>query len=181
MSKQSFCLKNRGQQKPFRTLAMIIISSLLTVIVNAQSDSLQKQINEQVWKDFITGFSNYDTDKFMSVHSKDMMRVTQDNKSIQNYTQYYEEYRKGDARSKQSGYQRDIELRFTNRMATSHQAFEIGYYKTTSIRGEKKNSFYGKFHVALKKENGVWKILLDTDTSQGVTAEEFEKAQKMQQ
>jgi hypothetical protein len=48
-------------------------------------------------------------------------------------------------------------------MASNDQAFEVGYYKTTSaniVSGEKRNG-YGKFHVLLGKENGVWKILMD--------------------
>jgi hypothetical protein len=33
-------------------------------------------------------------------------------------------------------------------------------------------TFYGKFLVILRKENGTWKILVDTDSSEGGTVNE---------
>jgi len=51
-------------------------------------------------------------------------------------------------------------------IASNAKAFEVGYYKTTSTNtqtGEKRTG-YGKFHVLLRKENAVWKILVDADT-----------------
>lgn len=88
--------------------------------------------------------------------------------------------RSGDERDKQNNRKRSIELRFTNRMASADRAFDIGYYKTTYHLPGGDRSFYGKFHVALRKENGTWKILLDTDTGKDVTAEHFNAAPPMQ-
>jgi ketosteroid isomerase-like protein len=33
-------------------------------------------------------------------------------------------------------------------------------------------SLYGRFHVVLRKENGVWKILVDKDSSEGRSIDE---------
>ncbi len=68
---------------------------------------------------------------------------------------------------------RQLGLRFTERIANDNQAMEVGIYKviitdkTGNIR-----TFYGRFHVALRKENGVWKILVDTDSSEGNSIDE---------
>jgi hypothetical protein len=59
-------------------------------------------------------------------------------------------------------------MRFIQRIASDGKAFEVGYYKTSSTNsttGEKRTG-YGKFHVLLRKENGVWKILMDADASE---------------
>lgn len=147
----------------------------------AQSGNLQREIDEQVWKPFIESFSQNNTDKFMSVHSKDMMRVTQDDKKILSYSEYAAQQRAGDERDKANNRKRSIELRFTNRIANGDKAFDIGYYKTTYHMPGGNRDFYGRFHVSFKKENGQWKITLDTDNGQDVTAANFNAAPPMTQ
>lgn len=154
------------------TFAAILFSFILV----AQSGNLQREIDEQVWKPFIESFNQNNTEKFMSVHSKDVMRVTQDDKKMLNWNEYSSSMRSGDEADKKNNRKRSLELRFTNRIASGDKAFDIGYYKTTYHLAGGDRSFYGKFHVALRKENGQWKILLDTDTSKDVTAEHFNAA-----
>lgn len=68
-----------------------ILSTILVVAITltttAQSGNAQREIDEQVWKPFIESFSQNNTEKFMSVHSKDVMRVTQDDKKIINWNE----------------------------------------------------------------------------------------------
>lgn len=145
----------------------MILYCFFAVSVNAQKDSLQKEINEQVWKPFIKAFSQADTDVFMTVHSKDMTRVLQDSKIVRNYDEYYLQNKRGDERAKQGNRKRNIELRFIQRIAGNGRGFEVGYYKTTYIAADgKSQSFYGKFHVLLRKEDGKWKILMDADAQE---------------
>jgi ketosteroid isomerase-like protein len=132
----------------------------------SQADSLQKQINEEVWKPFINAFETYDTDAFMSVHSRDVTRVIQDAKKVQNYDQYQSDNRRSDTRGKESNRKRTIELRFIQRIAADGRAFEVGYFKGSSINPDGAiRSYYGKFHVLLRKESGKWKILMDADAA----------------
>ncbi|HYJ37487.1 MAG TPA: nuclear transport factor 2 family protein [Chitinophagaceae bacterium] len=149
-----------------KKIIKLIFLPVIALNSMAQGDSLQKQINEQVWKPFIKSFNERDTDGFMAVHSKEMSRVNQDGKSIYGYEKYYEENKTGNERGKQSGRKHSIELRFIQRIAGNNSAFEVGYYKTTSFQpnGEAR-SFYGKFHVLMRKENGRWKILMDADAN----------------
>ena len=146
--------------------------------LQAQGDDLQKQINEQVWKPFIKAYNELDTEKFMAVHSKEVTRVIQDGDMIYGYDIYYQNNKNNNERSKQSlqknNGKRVIELRFTQRIAGNDRAFEVGYYKVTTTTGnDSARNYYGKFHVLLRKENGIWKILMDADAHENTTEELF--------
>ncbi|HEY9045166.1 MAG TPA: nuclear transport factor 2 family protein [Ohtaekwangia sp.] len=151
----------------------LIVYLLFAIPFHTYSQDFQKEINDQVWKPFIKAFDNYDTPSFMSVHSKDLVRSPRDSKTISNYEQYKSQNEQGDARSREKKSQRTIELRFLERIASATQAFEVGIYKTTVINAQgESRSFYGKFHVVLRKENGTWKILVDSDSSENGTISE---------
>ena len=146
----------------------------------SQADSLQKQINEQVWNSFIKAFEAYDTDAFMAVHSKEVTRVIQDGNRLQNFEQYQSENRRSDTRNKAAKRTRTIELRFIQRIAAHDRAFEVGYFKTSTIAPDgTARSFFGKFHVLLRKESGTWKILMDADTSSKTDEASFNAAKPM--
>jgi len=141
--------------------------------------NLQKEINEQVWIPFIASFNARDTKAFMAVHSKDVIRAPRDSKELLNFAEYTKQTERGE----QQKTKHTLELRFIDRIANKDQAFEVGIYKYTAWdeKGEP-SSGYGKFHVALRKENGVWKILVDSDSSEGHTIgeKEFLAASPMQ-
>ena len=140
---------------------------------SAFSQNFQKEINDQVWKPFISKFNNLDANGFLAVHSKDVIRAPRDSKILLNWSEYLKQQQEGDNRSKENGRTRTVELRFTERIANANQAIDIGIYKTTVTNKEgKTQSFYGRFHVVLRRENGVWKILVDTDSSENQTISE---------
>lgn len=165
-----------------RMLKLIFPAGLLLIsfVSVAQSASVTSEINEQVWKPFIKAYNNYDDEGFAAVHSKEMVRVIQDDKKIMDYEEYL-----GDRSNKDNDGvvkpRRTIELRFIQRINNGDNAFEIGYFKGiyTYPNGSTKK-FYGKFHVLLKKENGTWKIWMDADTGKGATEDVFSKANKME-
>lgn len=162
---------------------LILLFIVLGISLVGYSQDAQKQINDQVWKPFITTFSNHDTKGFMAVHSHDLVRAPRDSKTVWNFEQYKKQNEEGDKRSTQQKTKRTIELRFLERMANESQAFEVGIYKTTVINAQgESRSFYGKFHVVLRKENGTWKILVDSDSSEGGTIGEkdFAAAQPLE-
>jgi hypothetical protein len=52
-------------------------------------------------------------------------------------------------------------------------AFMFGIYKTSwKMANGDQGVGYGRFHVALRKESGTWKIFLDTDSSEKGTINE---------
>jgi len=162
----------------------LILSSILILFsTESFSQDYKKEINDQVWKPFIQTFNNFDAVGFLAVHSKDVVRASRDSKEIYNWDEYLKQQKAGDQRSIEHESKRTLELRFTERIANANQAIEVGIYKTTSInsKGESR-SFYGRFHVVLRRENNVWKILIDTDSSEGNTIAEkdFLSAQSME-
>jgi ketosteroid isomerase-like protein len=156
-------------------LAVASFSSL------AQKENAQQQINEQVWKPFIKSFNNGDDGGFKRVHSKDVIRVIQDRKQIMGYEQYFKKI-PDSLKVKWGNWKKNIELRFIQRIAGNGKAFEVGYYKTTStntVTGESRTG-YGKFHVVLRKEKGVWKILMDADASEKTDEVIFQTGEPME-
>lgn len=154
-----------------KPILICVIACLISTIGVAQSDSLQQQINEQVWKPFIQSYNSFDTDGYMAVHSKELTRVLQDDNRVWNYTQYLESIKRGNDYGRLKNDKRKIELRFTQRIAGAGRAFEVGYYKVVVNDSQ---MFYGKFHVLMRVENGRWKILMDADTKTNATESTFQ-------
>lgn len=158
-------------------LTKIIV--LLTALISfqpagAQTGVVQRQINDQVWKPFIQSYNNDSDEGFKAVHSKDVVRVSQDENILMGYDQYFRAV-PDSIRARRANRRKSIELRFIQRIADEEKAFEVGYYKTTNTNLTTGRSFtsYGKFQVLLRKENGTWKILMDADANDGVNEEIF--------
>ena len=147
------------------TLFIVILSFNMAAAQDAQTE-----INKQVWQPFIQYFNDYNSEGFLSVHSKDVVRSPRDSKKIFGWDEYLKNQKAGDQRSMGAGRKRTLDLHFTERISGNDLAMDIGVYKTTSMDGSgQPRDFYGRFHVVLRKENGVWKILVDTDSSEGGT------------
>jgi hypothetical protein len=69
------------------------------------------QINEQVWKPFIKSFNSGDEEGFKAVHSRDMIRVIQDDQQIFGYERYFEKS-PDSLKLKWGKWKKNIELRF---------------------------------------------------------------------
>ena len=162
-----------------------VLATILTAFAvhasTAQINLIQKEINDQVWKPFVKTFNDRDDKGFESLHSKDVIRVNQDDKQIAGYEQYFKKV-PDSVKEKWGKWSRQIELLFTQRIAGNDKAFEVGYYKTTSKNrdtGETRTG-YGKFHVLLRKENGTWKILMDADANDGTNETVFQTGTPME-
>jgi ketosteroid isomerase-like protein len=156
-------------------LTRIIFSAVLiaSAVVPCVAQDSSKEINEHVWNVFIKSFSEHDANTFLSVHSKDVIRAVRDQKMLLDWAQYLKQQLAGDKFEIDNGIKRTIELRFSERISSSTQAVDVGIYKTTVTQKDGgSDSFYGRFHVVLRKESGVWKILVDTDSTEGNTIDE---------
>lgn len=143
---------------------------LLFISSSVFAQTAQTEINEQVWKPFIKAFSEGDTDLFMSVHSKDLVRSGRESKQVLNWDAYCKQTAEGNKRRKERNQKMTIELRFTERINNENQAIDVGIYATSWSSPEARTGVgYGRFHVVHRKENGTWKILVDTDSSEGGT------------
>jgi len=149
---------------------MRIVILLLLVSGGVFAQTAQKEINDQVWKPFIKGFTEGDTEMFMSVHSKDLVRSPRDSKEVLNWEGYNNQTKAGNERRAGDKVKLNIELHFTERINNSNQAIDVGVYKTTWKSADgKSGAGYGRFHVVLRKEDGIWKILVDTDSDENNT------------
>ena len=165
--------------KKYFFAAIMLLPFTITI---AQTDSLKwvKEINEQVWKPFITHITAGNNEGFSSVHSKRITRVEIDNGRVLDFEKYFP------ATNTNSGTQKKtttllFELRFDKRISNGNKAWESGYYKGRIMKdGVEQRSYYGRFFVVLEKEEGVWKILVDADTGAGATAENFNKASSLE-
>jgi ketosteroid isomerase-like protein len=148
----------------------VLLLLLSILFIEAHSQDYRQEINDQVWVPFIKTFNDYDAAGFLALHSKDLVRSSRDSKTILTWEEYLRQQCRGDDQAKADNSKRTLELRFTEHIANATQAIEVGIYKTTNTnsKGESR-SFYGRFHVVLRKENGGWKILVDTDSSEGDT------------
>lgn len=161
----------------------LILLLAVCCFTKLRAQDLQKEINEQVWKPFIEHFNNRNAEGFLAVHSKDVVRAPRDSKMIFGWDEYLKQQTEGDKRGAACGRKHSLELRFTERIADKALAMDVGIYKTTSTDGQgQSRSGCGRFHVVLRKENGVWKILVDTDSSEGGTIgeKEFVAAKEME-
>lgn len=160
--------------------SLIFLLVILPLSVWAQD--IKKEINDQVWKPLITGYNNFDTEKFMSVYSKEVVRVPVDEKKIFNYTDYRKNVNRENQFNKNYKIKAALEIRFTERIHTPGVSYEQGIMqiKMTDNNGQPA-TIYSAFQVVLKKETGTWKITFDSDSSKasGVTEKEFMAATPM--
>ena len=136
-------------------------------------------INEDVWEKFYQAYTELDAKYMEEIHSKDVFRIPADSKRIYHYDQCISNYQRSFARAKDREDSRKISLRFIERIANEQSATERGIYQLTVNPGASNEAnYYGKFHVILRKEADVWKILIDYDSSEGNTIgkEDFDKA-----
>lgn len=164
-------------------MRVLLLSCLLLQSVAGVAQTAQQEINDQVWKPFIAAFNSNDAAGFMAVHSKDVVRAIRDNNQVLDFDEYARATSDGNQRAKTGNFKHQLELRFLERSANKDRACEVGIYKTQMLRPDGTTSVgYGKFLVILRKENDVWKILVDSDSSEGRTISEkdFLQAKPMQ-
>ena len=143
------------------------------VSFTAFGQEFRDQINKDVWSVFVEGYNTFDTDKFMSVYSKDVVRVPVDEKRIFNYTEYRRNINREHQFNRNYKIKARIELRFTHRIHSGDQAFETGIYKISlTDNNGKPATLYSRFQVHMVREGGVWKIRYDTDSTENGTVSE---------
>jgi len=171
-------------QKKFMkyTLALPVFLLISNVAI-AQLGPVQEEINQQVWKPFQQNYAQLDAAAFMSLHTGDVIRIIRDNDKILKGQAYAQEVQNNSSAARERGARRSIDFRFTERFAQNNHAYEAGYYKVVSSYGEgEQYTFYGQFDVILRRENGRWKIMVDSDTSKNgtLTEADFLKGEPME-
>lgn len=155
--------------------------------LSAFSQTDQQAIDAQVWRPFTQAIMTQNANAFIALHSKDLVRAEISQKKVMGWDEYKKGMEAGWPRWKESLEKNKtkytFELRFTERLSNGATAYEVGYFKNESIQpGGEKHVSYGKFHVVLRKENGTWKILVDSDSNEGgsITEEQFQQAKALE-
>ncbi|MEM1322775.1 MAG: hypothetical protein AAGG75_21095 [Bacteroidota bacterium] len=160
-------------------LALVCFFTSYSLLLSAQTDSVQQVINQTVWKPFMEAFGQLEAERLNSLHTKDVLRAT--SWTIREGEEYFENNKRRFAKNKKEKRHYALELRLDEYKATDKVAFNTGYYKTQTItEGKVSRTSYGRFHVILRKVDGVWKIAQDWDSNKingvRVTEADFLKA-----
>ena len=137
------------------------------------SDEILQEIEKDVWLPFMEAYDESDPEKLKSIHTKDIIRVIMEQGEIKTGESYLENFADFVATNR-------VGIAFVILSTSVDQngelAYQHGYYRFSSkgnndddlvIRG------YGEFNVGLRKENGSWKIWLDSDKHASISHEEF--------
>lgn len=155
----------------------IFLSTLLFFTVNALSQSETEAINKDVWFNFMQAYQDLDASLFNKIHTKDVLRIPEESGNMMIGQEYKDANLENFNRWNLAKVKQKIEFSFYSRIQKGIWAYETGIYKLTRYTGSGSQSYYGKFHVTLKKVSGVWKIYIDSDSSNGGTIgeEDFQK------
>ena len=149
----------------------LLLGLCLSLNIYAQSEA-QKAIDKDVWFNFMQAYQDLDAGLFNRIHTDDVIRVPVDGNTIYIGQEYKDRNLENFNRWNGQGLKQKIEFSFISRVVKGNWAYEIGIYKLTRFKGVQSKSYYGKFSVTLKKDAGIWKIFLDSDTSEGDSIDE---------
>ena len=154
---------------------IIVVSFLLLSIgSNAQTTTdYLKEINRDIWLPFIEAYSTFNAGKYKSLQTEDFIRVAANNKNLPTPKEYFDGVEEWFGDMKKQGRKLTIAFRFTERIANDKVASERGIFELKAVDASGKELWkdYGKFHVFMRKINGVWKIVVDYDSNEKETVE----------
>jgi len=130
---------------------------------NSQSVTNLKDINK-VWHAFYQAFDSLDYKPMAAIHSKKLIRIS-GGKNIINYDTYINNYKLRFSKAKKNKHTSKISLQFSERINNDSIASQRGIYKLIRNK-DTQQTYYGQFHVILKKEQGFWKIVMDYDANE---------------
>ncbi len=148
--------------------------------LSAQETASKKwflEVNNDIWLPFIESWATNDVEKYNGLHTKDLIRGGE--KEVQGFESYAEHNRRNFEQRKANKAKVTIDFRLLERANNGELGSERGIYETTYIN-QKGEVFkgYGKFHVFLRKVEGVWKITVDYDSDENktITQDSFKAA-----
>ncbi|NER15245.1 DUF4440 domain-containing protein [Leptobacterium flavescens] len=127
------------------------------------TETIQKEIDRQVWKPFKEAFENADAEKLNATYAEEVLRVTPQKIDTgnefkgQNLTRFRQ--------NKESGTEIKLDFWFDSRHTNEDTSYEVGFYRIGFRTNGKESIVYGQFHIVLKKVDGQWKITQDWDTT----------------
>jgi hypothetical protein len=158
------------------------ITLLLTVFANSQDvGTIQKEIDQNLWKPFKQAFEDLDAEKLNALYAEAVLRVTPNGIDTENSF-------KGANVERLNGHMKsdttlELDFWFDSRHTNETTSYEVGFYRMSLTNENGTDLIYGQFHIVLKKMDGIWEITQDWDTSsingKELTKEDFEKQKPM--
>ncbi|WP_462247620.1 YybH family protein [Ekhidna sp.] len=140
-------------------MKFLVTTLLLSISIAVSAQDGQLAIDRQVWTKFTKAWEANDANAFNAIHTDDVWRINPGRLLIgDQYKSRNTDRMKGQEKNS------IIEFSFESRSINGDNAYEVGYYRIT--RKDDKQQFVGRFHVALVKVNGAWKITQDWDTDE---------------
>lgn len=158
-------------------LSAISVKGQIRNVTNEFDYKIEKQVNEELWKQFKKAYESRDAKLFNSLHTDDVMRITPNGIRIGNE---YKDLIIGNYAVEDSP-KREIDFWIEHRIYTGNSGYEVGYFRIISSIDGQTNEYYGRFSVVLRREEGKWLIAQDWDTDQingnSITADDFNKGE----
>ncbi len=137
------------------------------------TEDLQKEIDQTVWKPFKKAFETLDGDALNATYADQVLRVTPQGIDTDNV--FKKENVDRFLQNKKNRDQINLDFWFDDRKTNETTSYEVGFYCIgfTSKEGQTQYS-YGQFHIVLEKIDGHWKITQDWDTTM-IGSQEIDK------
>ncbi len=142
------------------------------------SEETMSAIKKDIWIPFMEAYADLDSEKLKSIHSADIVRIYLDQNTVENGEDYMEHFGGFLDNMKQGGGRLGIAFVILSTAIDEKEqlAYQTGYYRFSSQRKDDPELAvrgYGLFNVGLKKEDGTWKLWLDSDKRINIHATEF--------
>ena len=156
-----------------KTLFFLFLLISMSAKAQTNTDFL-KEINKDIWLPFIEAYGTLNIEKYKNLQSEDFIRAEGNGKTLPSYKDYFENAGTWFSDMKKEGRKMEISFRFIERFSNGKTASERGIYELKSFDASGKEIWkdYGKFHVFMKKINGIWKIVVDYDSNENKTINE---------
>ncbi|MEO1053597.1 MAG: nuclear transport factor 2 family protein [Bacteroidota bacterium] len=170
--------------KKTKIVCLLIAACLASTKVSLAQDkaAIEEEVNQTIWKPFSEAYSTLDTEKYLSLHTDDMLRVSA--WGLKAGEVFHQSIKEGFERQRKTERKQTIQFWFEHRLYSGNTGYEVGYYKIhISEPGKEDRYYYARFHIVLRKEEGKWKIAQDWDTNKingvSVTEADFAKGKAL--
>jgi hypothetical protein len=162
-----------------RTTVLItcLLSSFFAFAQEDPPKEIQAEIDETFWVYFQKAFETLDGDLLNSLYAAQVLRVTPAGIDTDNQFKIFNATRFD--QNKADGATIRLDFWFDSRHTNRTTSYEVGFYRIQIRSSAEVETFYGQFHVVLKKIGDDWKIVQDWDATsiagEEITAAQFSK------
>jgi hypothetical protein len=145
-------------------ILLFFIALGFAIPLNAQGveNTLEEEIIEQIWKPFKYSYEARDREIFKNIHADNVLRITDfEIKTAKEYRTDISNWK-----TLPEGTTMTIDFALESSNLKENIAYQVGYYRVKVISDKTTSAtYYGQFHVVLKRIDSTWKITQDFDTS----------------